>query len=133
MTLTAETYKENGYELTKSISQPLITRSVDDVIQGYILPIFPEFDADAVDVDADIMKAIYCLSYLLMLHRNVVKVKHGAKTKEVGSSTNVSQDEINILTITADMYLEKLKTKEDAEVCPVFFDVARVYNYFNLI
>ena len=130
MTVTAEELKAAGYAISEKVSQELIDRCVSDILEAYIIPILPDFDEE--EIDAEVLKAIYCLTYLLLLARNVVKTRYGSRQKELDASKTVSTEEVLQLTLTADMFLEKLKAMDDAAEDPDIYDIARVYNYNSL-
>ena len=129
ITLTPAIFTAKGYQISNTFDQPLIDRCVKDIIAGYIAPILPTYAED----DEDVLTAVYCLTYILLLSRNAVKTRYGAKTKEVEYSKDILDHEIQQLTITADMYLSVLQAKDGAEACPDIKDVAKIYPELFLI
>lgn len=129
ITITPTNFIEKGYQISNTFDQALIDRCIKDIVAGYIAPILPTYTED----DEDVLTAVYCLTYILLLSRNAVKTRYGAKTKEVEYSKDVLDHEISQLTITADMYLSVIQAKEGAEVCPDIKDVAKIYPNVFLI
>ena len=129
MEVSAIILKEQGYQIGSLVTQSIIDRCAREVISAYIDPILPTYD----ETDADVKNAVYCLSYILILQRNVYKTRFGAKEKNDKNSSNMPIEELEALTLTADMFIQKLKAKEGAESCPQIYDIAKIYNLNSLI
>ena len=123
ISLTTTILRAQGYKISNEFEQPLIDRCVKDILTAYIKPILPTY----TDTDEDVLNAVYCLVFILLLSRNAVKTRYGAVKKGVDGSQNIPIAEIEQLTKTADMYLSILQNKEDAEVCPDIKDIANIY------
>lgn len=136
--ITPADLKEKGYTIADIVSQELITRCEIDIINAYILPILPDYiypSNPSEEADLDIVNAIFCLTYLLLLSRNVTKTRFGTRQKETTASKAVETNSLEIeqLTITADMYIQKLEAKEEAAVNPQIYDICKIYNLHTLL
>ena len=74
--MTANDYILAGYEISKQVSEEIITRAENDVMNAYVIPILGA-EATFEDNKCDVMGLAYCL----MLRRNIVKTRFGAEIK----------------------------------------------------
>ena len=74
--MTANDYILAGYEMSKQVSEEVITRAERDVMEAYVIPILGA-EATVEDNKCDVMALAFCL----LLRRNVVKTRFGSEIK----------------------------------------------------
>ena len=74
--MTANDYILSGYEISKQVTEEVITRAESDVMTAYVLPIIGS-DAKKEDYKCEVMALAYCL----LLRRNIVKTRFGSEVK----------------------------------------------------
>ena len=74
--MTASDYNLSGYEISKQVSDEVITRAENDVLNSYVIPIIGE-TATIEDYKCEVMALAYCL----MLRRNITKTRFGSEIK----------------------------------------------------
>ena len=74
--MTANDYILAGYEMSKQVSEEVITRAERDVMEAYVIPILGA-EATIEDNKCDVMALAFCL----LLRRNVVKTRFGSEIK----------------------------------------------------
>lgn len=78
-------YIDAGYNLSQHISQAVIDRAENDVLNAYILPI--KADADESEYKAVVME----LSYLLIMQRSLFATRSGGKEKQTAQSVSADR------------------------------------------
>lgn len=89
--MTANDYILAGYEMSKQVSEEVITKAERDVMSAYVIPILGA-EATIEENKCDVMALAYCL----LLRRNVVKTRFGSEIKNNQYGT-VMQYESGIL------------------------------------
>ena len=74
--MTANDYILAGYEMSKQVSEEVITRAERDVMEAYVIPILGA-EATIEENKCDVMALAFCL----LLRRNVVKTRFGSEIK----------------------------------------------------
>ena len=74
--MTASDYNLSGYEISKQVSDEVITRAENDVLNSYVIPIIGQI-ATIEDYKCEVMALAYCL----MLRRNITKTRFGSEIK----------------------------------------------------
>lgn len=74
--MTANDYILAGYEMSKQVSEEVITKAERDVMSAYVIPILGA-EATIEENKCDVMALAYCL----LLRRNVVKTRFGSEIK----------------------------------------------------
>ena len=74
--MTANDYILAGYEMSKQVSEEVITKAECDVMSAYVIPILGA-EATIEENKCDVMALAYCL----LLRRNVVKTRFGSEIK----------------------------------------------------
>lgn len=74
--MTANDYILAGYEMSKQVSEEVITRAERDVMEAYVIPILGA-EATVEENKCDVMALAFCL----LLRRNVVKTRFGSEIK----------------------------------------------------
>ena len=74
--MTANDYILAGYEMSKQVSEEVITKAERDVMSAYVIPILGA-EATVEENKCDVMALAYCL----LLRRNVVKTRFGSEIK----------------------------------------------------
>ena len=74
--MTANDYILAGYDISKQVSEEVITRAEKDVMSAYVIPILGA-EATIEENRCDVMALAYCL----LLRRNVVKTRFGSEIK----------------------------------------------------
>ena len=74
--MTAIDYNLSGYEISKQVSDEVITRAENDVLNSYVIPIIGN-GATIEEYKCEVMALAYCL----MLRRNITKTRFGSEIK----------------------------------------------------
>lgn len=130
--MTPQDYISAGYEIGLQKSQQEIDKAEADVIAAYIQPILPNYDKE----DCTTRKAIMSLAFLLMLQRNIVATRGGARLKTGASSTSPSGDAtLQQMAFDCDSNICAIREKTGAIKDAKVRDICRIYfvtNYFYL-
>lgn len=129
--MTANEYKERGYEVSSYIEQATIDRAEADVMMAYIEPIVGTHTDTKVAMDA---KAN--LTFLLLLQRTLHATRAGAKVKTTAQSNEATAwDKVQQEAASCHLKLEALRKSEGAIANARIEDICKIYfntNYLNL-
>ena len=91
--MTASDYNLSGYEISKQVSDEVITRAENDVLNSYVIPIIGE-TATIEDYKCEVMALAYCL----MLRRNITKTRFGSEIKNNQYGTVMQYENVALNT-----------------------------------
>lgn len=130
--MTPQDYIGAGYEIGAQKAQAEIDKAERDVVEAYVLPILPNYNED----DCTTRQAIMALAFLLMLQRNIVATRGGARVKTGASSSSPSGDGIlQQMAFDCDTRIQALRGLTGANKDAKVRDICRIYfvtNYFYL-
>lgn len=130
--MTPQDYISAGYEMGAQKPQPEIDKAERDVIEAYVKPILPNYNED----DCTTRQAIMALAFLLILQRNIVATRGGARVKTGVNSMNQSGDAIlQQMAYDCDTRIVALRQLTGANKDAKVRDICRIYfvtNYFYI-
>ena len=108
--MTVEWYRENGYEVSANMSQAVIDKAEDIVMDTYVRPVVPA----ATKERDDIQKILACITFYYLCLENVKVTRKGAKEKLDENSTRAVPAEYRIEGAAAYEAFHKLPELEGA-------------------
>lgn len=131
--MTAQEYRQNGYNVSLHVEQALIDRCEAMVYDAYIRPIVPNSDKTTKQVKT----AIMMLSFVMLCQQTITATCSGGRQKtDSASSVNVDLTrQMQEVSKQAAVVIEALKQRADAVKGAVVFDFLGLFfksNYFYL-
>lgn len=131
--MTPTEYNAKGLNVSLHIEQAYIDRAERDVRSAYVTPILPNIQTPEPEAVAD---AVANLSFLLLLQRNLVETRSGAKLKTNANSQNAGAwDAIGEQAHTCAMKIDALrqlpganKTAKVTDICKIYFKTNFLYS-----
>lgn len=124
--MTANEYKNAGFELSNYVTQGLIDRCEADVKSSYI-------DVIIGDAEIDYTNELLALAFCLMLRRNITKTRFSAEKKNNQYATVLSFESSELQSFicnTALPAIKSLETKAGVERSGEINDIINCGYYF---
>lgn len=121
--MTAEWYREHGYEVSANLAQSIIDKAEDDVWEAYVMPIVPTADKD----DETIQELLAPLSYLALCLHNAKLTRKGAKEKNDENSVTIQQQNLMAERTNAHNAYYRLAARSDANGSFSFHDILNIW------
>lgn len=129
--MTPTEYNAKGLNVSLHIEQAQIDRAERDVRDAYIKPILPNTQTPEPEAVAD---AVANLSFLLLLQRNIVETRSGAKIKTNANSQNAGAwDAIGEQAQTCAMKIDALRQLSGANKTAKVTDICKIYFKTNFL
>lgn len=136
--MTAQEYKDAGFDISTNLSQAKIDAAEDICRQAYITPITKGVEDEST---ADVVnKLLMSSAFLYLLRSRVFATRSGAKIKMTAQSENIAEwQTVSQMCTTCALYIDELRAAAanvDGMNCDAkIYDVNKIYfksNYFGL-
>lgn len=127
--MTVDQYIEEGFEISKQVTQEVIDRAESDILNAYYLPIMGD-DTNAERDRAEIMALTFCL----LLRRTVQKTRFGAEQKrnQFGSYPGADgRDSERHIASVASVAINSLRAKTTKTEVTSVIDIID-FNFYTL-
>lgn len=129
--MTPTEYNNRGLNVSLHIEQAQIDRAEKDVRDAYIKPILPSVPTPEPE---EVKDAVANLSFLLLLQRNIVETRSGAKVKTNANSQNAyAMDIIGEQSHTCAMKIDAVRELEGADKKAEVCDICKIYFKTNFL